>query len=87
MIDLAVQLAEKQLIEGTASAQVISHYLKMGSTRQKDMLERKLLDAQVRLTEAKAEIMLNPSAEAQKYEEALQAMKRYGGHLDDEDVQ
>ena len=33
MISLAVDLAEKQLMEGTASSQVITHYLKLGSTK------------------------------------------------------
>ena len=34
LISLAVNLAEKQLMEGTASSQVITHYLKLGSTRE-----------------------------------------------------
>lgn len=33
LIALAVDLAEKQMREGTASAQVITHYLKLGSTK------------------------------------------------------
>ena len=41
LITLAVDLAERQLLEGTASAQVISHYLKLGST--KDRLEKEIL--------------------------------------------
>ena len=35
MIDYAVSLAEKQLLEGTASSQVITHYLKLGSTKER----------------------------------------------------
>ena len=35
MIALAVDLAEKQLLEGTASSQVITHYLKLGTTKEK----------------------------------------------------
>ena len=35
LISLAVDLAEQQLRDGTASSQVITHYLKLGSTREK----------------------------------------------------
>lgn len=34
MISLAVQCAEKQLRDGTASSQVITHYLKLGSSKE-----------------------------------------------------
>ena len=30
LIDLAVNLAEQQLLDGTASSQVITHFLKLG---------------------------------------------------------
>ena len=36
LVSLAVDLAEKQLREGTASSQVITHYLKLGSTKRKN---------------------------------------------------
>ena len=51
MISLAVDLADKQLIEGTASSQVITHFLKLGST--KAQIEKELLAKQVDLAEAK----------------------------------
>ena len=53
MISLAVDLAEKQLIEGTASSQVITHFLKLGSTIAQ--IEKELLSILVDLAEAKAE--------------------------------
>ena len=53
MIALAVDLAEKQLLEGTASSQVITHYLKLGTTKEK--LEREILEKQKELIEAKTE--------------------------------
>ena len=53
MIALAVDLAEKQLLEGTASSQVITHYLKLGTTKEK--LEREILEKQKALIEAKTE--------------------------------
>ena len=51
LIALAVDLAEKQLIEGTASSQVITHYLKLGSTKER--IEREILEKQKALIEAK----------------------------------
>ena len=53
MISLAVDLAEKQLLEGTASSQVITHDLKLGTTKEK--LEREILEKQKALIEAKTE--------------------------------
>ena len=40
LVSLAVDLAEKQLREGTASSQVITHYLKLGSTKER--IEKRL---------------------------------------------
>lgn len=51
MISLAVDLAERQLLEGTASSQVITHYLKLGSSREK--LERERLEEENNLLRAK----------------------------------
>ena len=53
MIALAVDLAEKQLLEGTASSQVITHYLKLGTMKQK--IEMEILEKQKALIEAKTE--------------------------------
>lgn len=83
LIRLATNLAEKQLREGTASSQVITHYLKLGTTKEK--MEKKLLAKQIELTGAKANAILNPSAETQKYEEAIKAMRKYAGQ-DDQDL-
>ena len=83
MISLAVDLAEKQLLEGTASSQVITHYLKLGTTRER--LEKELLEREVELKRAKTEmIQANQIIEA-LYEEAISAMKRYGGHGDSDE--
>ena len=53
MISLAVDLAEKQLLEGTASSQVITHFLKLGST--KAQVEKELLERQRDLAAAKTD--------------------------------
>lgn len=75
LINLAVNLAEKQLIDGTASPSVISHYLKLGSTRER--LEREILDKQSKLMEAKAEGIIKTKENEQLAKAAIDAMKNY----------
>ena len=53
LISLAVDLAERQLLEGTASSQVITHYLKLGSTKER--LEKEKLIEENKLLRAKTE--------------------------------
>lgn len=78
LIALAVDLAEKQLREGTASSQVITHYLKMGSPNAR--LEREKLALENELTKAKTKAV-NQSEHIEKlYSEAINAMKRYSGN-------
>lgn len=82
MIALAVDLAEKQLMEGTASAQVITHYLKLGSTR--NMLEREMMVEQKKLLKAKTESIESSAEVKTLVEDALRAMREYSGHGDDQ---
>ena len=81
MIALAVDLAEKQLLEGTASSQVITHYLKLGTTKEK--LEREILEKQKALIEAKTENLQSAKRIEELYKNALDAMKNYSGHMTD----
>lgn len=79
----ALDLAEKQLRDGTASAQVISHYLKLGSSRER--LEQDRLARENELLRAKvAQLESSGSTEA-LYEKAIRAMKQYQGRPDDEE--
>lgn len=80
LIALAVDLAEKQLMEGTASAQVITHYLKLGSTKEK--LEKEMLAEQKKLVEAKTEALQSAKRIESLYSEALEAMRSYNGQTD-----
>lgn len=80
MVNLAIKLAEKQLREGTASAQVISHYLKLGSSRER--LEKELLDKQIALASAKTESIQDAKHVDEMYVEAIKAMKRYSGNFE-----
>jgi hypothetical protein len=80
MISLAVNLAEKQLLDGTASAQVITHYLKLAT--EKERLEIKKLEEENRLLKAKTKAVDSMDETKRMYEEALEAMKRYSAHGD-----
>ena len=77
MIALAVDLAEKQLAEGTASSQVITHYLKLGSTKER--LEKEILEKQKDLITAKTESIQSAKRVEELYLNALNAMKSYTG--------
>lgn len=82
MVALAVDLAEKQMREGTASAQVISHFLKLGSSREQ--LEQQRLAQENRLMEAKIEQLNSQKKSEEMYAKALQAMRTYNGQEPEE---
>ena len=82
MIALAVDLAEKHLTEGTASSQVITHYLKLGSTKER--LEKEMMEEQKKLLKAKTEALESAAEIKELYENALSAMREYSGHGGDE---
>lgn len=83
MISYAVDLAEKQLIEGTASSQVITHYLKLGSLREK--LEREKLEEENKLLRAKTEALQSAQHIEELYADAIKAMKSYSGYSGNEE--
>ena len=78
MISLAVDLAEKQLMEGTASSQVITHYLKLGSTKER--LEKEKLEEENKLLKARTEALQSAKRVEELYADAIAAMKRYSGN-------
>ena len=82
LISLAIDLAEKQLSEGTASSQVITHYLKLGSTKER--LEKEKLEKENELLKAKTESIQSAKRVEELYREALNAMKRYSGQSGDD---
>jgi len=83
MIASAIDLAEKQLRNGTASSQVITHFLKLGSTTAK--LEKEKLELDNEMTKAKTESIRSGKRIEELYMNALNAMKTYSGHRGDED--
>ena len=84
MISYAIDLAEKQLIEGTASSQVITHFLKLGSSKER--IEKEILEKQKSLIEAKTKAYQSADDMKELYAEAIKAMRTYSGQGDpDED--
>jgi hypothetical protein len=83
MISLAVDLAEKQLIEGTASSQVITHFLKLATV--KEQLEREKLAKENELLSAKTKVIESGERVEELYEKAIKAMQTYNGHGDPDD--
>lgn len=77
LVSLAIDLAEKQLSEGTASSQVMTHYLKLGSTREK--LEQERLQNENELLKSKVEALASAKRVEELYAEALNAMRTYSG--------
>lgn len=77
LINLAVNLAEKQMRDGSASPSVITHFLKLGTERAK--VEQKLIDAQATLAEAKATSLENSKNAEVATQQAIEAMKKYSG--------
>lgn len=78
LIQAAVDLAEQQLISGEASAQVITHYLKLGSSREK--LEQQRLANEVSMLNAKRELMESENRTEVLIANALVAFQSYAGH-------
>ena len=84
LISLAVDLAEQQLRDGTASSQVITHYLKLGSTKER--IEKEILLENKKLITAKTEALQSAKKSEELFAEAIAAMRRYSGKGGDEDV-
>lgn len=75
LVSLAVNLAEKQLRDGTASPSIINHYLKIASTRE--TIEREILEKQAKLIEAKAQVITEGKDNEKLAKAAIEAMKNY----------
>lgn len=82
LINLATDLAERQLAEGTASAQVITHYLKLAT--QREMLEREKLESENELLKAKTSQIVSGERAEQLMKEALAAFTEYTPSDEDE---
>ncbi len=83
LISAAVDLAERQLLEGTASSQVIVHYLRLGSTKER--LEKQKLETENELLKAKIKTLESMERQEELYANAIKAMSIYSGNSNGKD--
>lgn len=83
MIAKSMELAYQQLCDGTASSQVITHFLKLGSTKER--AERELLEKQKELLEEKTSSIKEGKVSEALYKEAIDAFKSYSGQVDNDE--
>lgn len=83
MISLAMNLVRQRMIDGTATSQETTHFLKLGST--KAVLERDRLIEENKLLRAKTEAIERAENDSIKYDEILKALREYNGQGDDSD--
>lgn len=84
LISKAYDLAEKQLDEGTASSQVITSFLKLGSSREK--LEQERIAHENTVLAAKAEQLASQKRVEDLYANALEAFSSYQGNYEKTDL-
>lgn len=82
LISLAINLAEEKLRDGTASNQLICHYLKLGTTEH--MLEKIKLEEEVKNLKAKTEALESTKRIEELYSQAISAMQSYSGRGNDD---
>lgn len=78
LISAAMDMVEEQIRDRTASAQVLNHYLKLGSTRER--LEQERLRNENNVLEAKVEQLASAKRVEELYISALEAMRNYSGN-------
>lgn len=83
MISYAMDLVEQRLLDGSASSQETTHFLKLGS--QKNQLEMMKLEQENRLMEAKIESLKSQQRTEELFAEAIKAMRSYSGNGDSDD--
>lgn len=83
MIALAMDLVEKRLREGTATSQETTHFLKLATEKYRH--ENEILERQSELMTAKTDQIRASAKTEELYQEAINALRRYGGHSRDDE--
>ena len=83
MINLAIDEAERRIRAGNASSQIITHYLRLGSVKER--LEEEILEEKKKLLKAQTESIESTKRMEKLYTEAIRAMKRYSPEEEDEE--
>lgn len=82
VVALAYKEAERQIKAGTASSQVITHFLKLGTEKEK--LEREKLENEIELLKEKKKALESAERQEELFAEAIKAFKTYAGESEDE---
>ena len=83
LIAMAYDAAEEQFLAGTASSQVITHFLKLGTVKER--LEKEKLEEENKLLRAKTKAIESSEEIKALYADAVKAMRRYSGAEEDGD--
>lgn len=75
LVDLAMDVAKEQMLNRTASSQVITHFLKVGAIREQMELEK--VRAEIELAKAKVKAIESAEETAKIVSEAMEAMRSY----------
>lgn len=82
LISLSLDLAEKKIREETASSQLITHFLKLGSLRERKEIEK--LERENELLRIKAESIERQDKIEELYSDAIKYLKEYRGESDED---
>ena len=80
LIALATDVAEQKLRDGTASSQLITHYLRIAAERERNAIENEMLKKKKELMDAKIESLKSERRIEELYLNAVEAMRTYTGH-------
>lgn len=83
LISLAMDLVEQRILDGTASSQETTHFLKLASSKAK--LEKQLLEAQAEMAMAKKEALDAQRRSDEDLKEVIRAFRQYSGQSEDDD--
>lgn len=81
LISLAMDVAEQQMRDGTASPQTLNHFLRLGSSENRVKMRK--LQREIDLLEAKKESLESTQRIEEMYADAMKAMRSYQG-IEDE---
>lgn len=84
LIAMSMDLAEERIRNGTASNQLLVHFLKLGSTREKK--EQEFIDKRNENLDAKTKAIYKQESVEKLYQEALDAMRIYSGQTNEEEL-
>lgn len=77
LISYAIDLVEQRLLDGTASSQETTHFLKLASSKAR--LEKELLEKEIELKAAKTKQIESEEKQEEMFARAIEAMRRYKG--------